>query len=103
MKSTRSMLTSTGRARCRSDTLLRARRPVPLADLIEEDRRRVSVMDDQEEVARLFGKYNLGPAPVVATATRLGGGITIDDVVDVIEEEAEEDIKALGGVASDEE
>ncbi|MDB5565190.1 MAG: magnesium transporter, partial [Tardiphaga sp.] len=41
------------------DALLRSRRPVPLADLIDEDRRRVSVVDDQEEVARLFGKYNL--------------------------------------------
>ena len=85
------------------DVLLRARRPVPLADLIDEDRRRVSVMDDQEEVARLFGKYNLVAAPVVDTANRLVGVITIDDVVDVIEEEAEEDLKALGGVTSDEE
>src|SRR5205085_6032104 len=85
------------------DTLLRARRPVPLADLIEEDRRRVSVMDDQEEVARLFGKYNLVAAPVVDTADRLVGVITFDDVADVIEEEAEEDIKALGGVVRSEE
>src|ERR1043166_9734392 len=85
------------------DALLRARRPVPLADLIDEDRRRVSVMDDQEEVARLFGKYNLVAAPVGDTANRLVGVITIDDVVDVIEEEAEEDIKALGGVTRDEE
>jgi magnesium transporter len=85
------------------DALLRARRPVPLADLIDEDRRRVSVMDDQEEVARLFGKYNLVAAPVVDTANRLVGVITIDDVVDVIEEEADEDLKALGGVTSDEE
>jgi magnesium transporter len=85
------------------DALLRARRPVPLADLIDEDRRRVSVMDDQEEVARLFGKYNLVAAPVIDTENRLVGVITIDDVVDVIEEEAEEDIKALGGVTSDEE
>src|ERR1700712_3429626 len=85
------------------DVLLRARRPVPLADLIDEDRRRVSVMDDQEEVARLFGKYNLVAAPVVDTANRLVGVITIDDVVDVIEEEAEEDLKALGGVNADEE
>src|SRR5436305_4947303 len=60
-------------------------------------------MDDQEEVARLFGKYNLVAAPVVDTADRLVGVITIDDVVDVIEEEAEEDIKALGGVTRDEE
>jgi magnesium transporter len=85
------------------DALLRSRRPVPLADLIDEDRRRVSVLDDQEEVARLFGKYNLVAAPVVDTTDRLVGVITIDDVVDVIEEEADEDLKALGGVTSDEE
>jgi magnesium transporter len=84
------------------DALLRARRSVPLTDLIDEDRRRVSVMDDQEEVARLFGKYNLVAVPVVDTANRLVGVITVDDVVDVIEEEADEDLKALGGVTSDE-
>src|SRR5216683_466327 len=85
------------------DALLRSRRPVPLVDLIDEDRRRVSVLDDQEEVARLFGKYNLVAAPVVDTTDRLVGVITIDDVVDVIEEEADEDLKALGGVTSHEE
>jgi magnesium transporter len=85
------------------DALLRSRRPVPLADLIEEDRRRVSVLDDQAEVARLFEKYNLVAAPVVDTEDRLVGVITVDDVVDVIEEEADEDLKALGGVTSDEE
>ena len=85
------------------DLLLRSRRPVPLTDLIEEDRRRVSVEDAQEEVARLFGKYNLVAAPVVDAEDRLVGVITIDDVVDVIEEEADEEIKALGGVTSDEE
>jgi magnesium transporter len=85
------------------DVLLRSRRPVPLAELIDEDRRRVSVLDDQAEVARMFGKYNLVAAPVVDTTNRLVGVITIDDVVDVIEEEADEDLKALGGVTSDEE
>ncbi|MDB5504796.1 MAG: magnesium transporter [Tardiphaga sp.] len=85
------------------DALLRSRRPIPLAELIDEDRRRVSVNDDQEEVARLFGKYNLVAAPVVDIDNRLVGVITIDDVVDVIEEEADEDLKALGGVTSDEE
>ncbi|MGF6309883.1 magnesium transporter [Bradyrhizobium sp. i1.8.4] len=85
------------------DVLLRARRPVPIKDLIDEDRRRVSALEDQEEVARMFGKYNLVAAPVVDTTDRLVGVITIDDVVDVIEEEADEDLKALGGVTSDEE
>ena len=74
-----------------------------LKDLVDQDRRRVSVLDDQEEVARMFGKYNLVAAPVVDTTDRLVGVITIDDVVDVIEEEADEDLKALGGVTSDEE
>ena len=85
------------------DLLLRSRLPVPITDLVDEDRRRVSVLDDQEEVARLFGKYNLVAAPVVDTTDRLVGVVTIDDVVDVIEEEADEDLKALGGVTSDEE
>jgi magnesium transporter len=85
------------------DLLLRSRRLVPLKELVDEDRRRVSVLDDQEEVARLFGKYNLVAAPVVDTDNRLVGVITVDDVVDVIEVEADEDLKALGGVTSDEE
>jgi magnesium transporter len=85
------------------DALLRARRPVPIAELMDEERRRVLATEDQEEVARLFGKYNLVAAPVVNQDDRLVGVITVDDVVDVIEEEAEEDIRALGGVARDEE
>jgi magnesium transporter len=83
------------------DALLRARRPVQLADLIDKDRRRVSVMDAQEEVARLFGKYNLVTAPVLDPDNRLVGVITVDGVVDVIAEEADEEIKALGGITSD--
>ncbi|MDU6748205.1 MAG: magnesium transporter, partial [Bradyrhizobium sp.] len=85
------------------DALLRARRLAPLAELIDEDRRRVTVTDDLAEVARLFGKYNLVATPVVDAENRLVGVITIDDVVDVIEEEADEDFKALGGVSRDEE
>jgi magnesium transporter len=85
------------------DVLLRSRRPVPLADLIDAERHRVSVTEDLDEVARLFGKYNLVAAPVIDSDHRLVGVITVDDVVDVIEEEADEEIKALGGVTSDEE
>lgn len=85
------------------DALLRARRPEPIMDLVVEDRRRVSDHEDLAEVARMFGKYNLVAAPVTDADDRLVGVITIDDVVDVIEEEAEEDLKALGGVARDEE
>jgi magnesium transporter len=63
---------------------------------------RVRAADDQEEVARLFERYDLVSAPVVDEADRLVGVITVDDVVDVIEEEAEEDLKALGGVHGEE-
>ena len=67
-------------------------------DLFEEDLHPVRATDDQEEVARLFERYDLVSAPVVDDDGRLVGVITFDDIVDVIEEEAEEDIKALGGV-----
>ena len=84
------------------DRLLRRKRPVPILDLMEKDRPRVSAVQDQEEVARLFQRYNWVTAPVVDTGDRLVGVITFDDVADVIEEEAEEDIHALGGITRDE-
>lgn len=85
------------------DRLLRSQRPVAVSDLMEAERRRVRADEDQEEVARLFQRYDLVAAPVVDADDRLVGVITFDDVADVIEEEAEEDIKALGGVTRDEE
>ena len=84
------------------DTLVRAKRSSRLDELMKE-RSSVNVLDDQEEVARLFERYNLISAPVTDESGRLVGVITIDDIVDVIEEEAEEDIKALGGVRAGEE
>ena len=65
---------------------------------MDEDRRKVRATDDQEEVARQFERYNLVAAPVVDENDRLVGVLTFDDIVDVIEQEADEDIKALGGV-----
>jgi magnesium transporter len=85
------------------DRLLRAKRPVQIAELMDDDTRPVGVTDDQEDVARLFERYDLVSAPVVDADNRLVGVITFDDIVDVIEEEAEEDIKALGGVRKEEE
>jgi magnesium transporter len=84
------------------DALVRARRSARLEELMQE-RHAVEVTEDQEEVARLFERYNLVSAPVTDADGRLVGVITIDDIVDVIEEEAEEDIKALGGVRAGEE
>jgi magnesium transporter len=83
--------------------LLRANAQARLGDILDSDRRRVSVAEESEDVARLFQRYNLVSAPVVDTAERLVGVITIDDIVDVIREEADEEIKALGGVSASEE
>lgn len=84
------------------DRLLRTQRPVPVTELMDPDHRRVSATDDKEEVAREFERYDLVAAPVVDEHDRLVGVLTFDDIVDVIEEEAEEDIKALGGVTREE-
>jgi len=84
------------------DRLLRSKRPVPISELMEKDRHRVNAVQDQEDVARQFQRYNWVTAPVVDTSDRLVGVITFDDVADVLEEEAEEDIHALGGVTRDE-
>ena len=85
------------------DRLLRTNRPVPVADLMDPAHRRVRATEDLEAVARMFERYNLVAAPVVDDGERLVGVLTFDDIVDVIEEEAEEDIRALGGVSAWEE
>ena len=84
------------------DRLLRSKRPTPIEAIARGEVRTVKATDDQEDVARLFQRYNLVTAPVVDDDDRLVGVITIDDVVDVIEEEAEEDIRRLAGVGDEE-
>jgi magnesium transporter len=79
--------------------LLRYSRETPLKEIMKEVPVQVRPEMDQEEVAYIFRQYNLASAPVVDEAGRLTGMITIDDVVDVIQEEAEEDILALSGVS----
>jgi magnesium transporter len=81
--------------------MLRAKRPVLVADIMQERFHNVLVHMDQEDVAMLFRQYALVSAPVVDEAGVLVGMITVDDVVDVIDEEAEEDLMRLGGVTED--
>jgi magnesium transporter len=78
--------------------ILRSKRAVRLTDLTLNELHQVPVELDQEEVGFLFRQYGLVSAPVVDPEGRLAGVITVDDVVHVIEEEAEEDILKLGGV-----
>lgn len=80
--------------------------------LAEPDTRVSQIMDkdiviidsemDQEEVAKVFKKYNLVVAPVINKRNRLLGRITIDDVVDVIDEEIEEDLGKIAGTGEEE-
>ena len=81
--------------------LLRTKRPVPINDITDSDLRMISVLEDQEEVARIFERYNLMSAPIVDDDNRLVGVVTVDDIVEVIQEEAEEDIHRLGGVGDE--
>ena len=81
--------------------LIRARRIVPLVELMQTDLKVIRTDTDQEDVAFVFRQRDLTSAPVVDDAGRLVGVITIDDVVDVIDEEHEDDIMYLGGVRED--
>ncbi len=85
------------------DTLLRASSVMKLEDIMSAGRRRVAVTEDSDEVARIFQRYNLVSAPVVDEAGRLVGVITIDDIVDVLQAQADAEVKALGGVSDREE
>jgi magnesium transporter len=77
---------------------VRSRRPVRMRDIVNPDMAVISPEMDQEDVAYLFRQRDLVTAPVVEKSGRLIGQITIDDIVDVINEEAQEDIFKLAGV-----
>jgi magnesium transporter len=74
----------------------------PLKRIMTADPISARVDMDQEEVARLVASYNLLAIPVVEDGNKLAGIITVDDVIDVIKDEATEDMFRLAGVSSDE-
>ncbi|TPJ80028.1 magnesium transporter [Mesorhizobium sp. B2-6-2] len=84
------------------DQILRNKRAVKVEDVMHETLHAISATMDQEEAAREFEQYNLLSAAVVDENGRLVGVLTIDDVVDVIQEEAEEDLLRMGGVGDEE-
>ena len=81
--------------------VLRSKRPTRMDGIMEAELTSVPVNLDQEEVAYIFSQHDLVSAPVVDGAGRLIGVIMVDDIVDVIHEEAEEDLMRLGGVRED--
>ena len=74
----------------------------PLKRIMTTDIMSARVDTDQEEVARIVASYNLLAIPVVDEEHKLAGIITVDDVIDVIKDEATEDIYRLAGMAGDE-
>ena len=84
------------------DRILRTKRAVKVEDIMRETNHPIPAEMDQEEAAQLFEQYDLLSAAVVDENGRLVGVLTIDDVVDVIHEEADEDIKRLAGVGDEE-
>ncbi len=78
--------------------LFSARGDTKVQDVMETDL--VSVPDDmdQEAVARLMARHDLGAVPVVDANNHMKGIVTVDDIVDVVQEEATEDIQKLGGM-----
>src|SRR5207247_11269957 len=89
-------------ATARFPALITAAPATTIIAIRTEDVESVTVDTDQEEVARLVQRYNLIQVPVVDANRRLLGVIGVEDVLDVIREEATEDIQRLGGVGGDE-
>ncbi|MGV8879426.1 MAG: magnesium transporter [Sphingobacteriaceae bacterium] len=83
--------------------ILRSKMDVKVTDLVNRNFVFVNADMDQEEVAKLMSQYNLTSIPVVSNEMKLLGRITIDDIMDVMEEENTEDILKISGVSEDEE
>jgi len=81
--------------------LLRNKREVLIETIMGGDQHTVSATLDQEEIARQFERYDLKSAPVVDANRRLVGVVTVDDIVEVIEDETDEDLRRLSGVGDE--
>ncbi len=84
------------------DQILRSKRAQKIDAIMHEIKHEIPGDMDQEEAAQIFQQYDLLSAAVVDENQRLVGVLTIDNIVDVIHEEAEEDIMRLGGVGDEE-
>jgi len=83
--------------------VIKAHADVKVKDLVRPDPVYVKADLDQEEVARLISQYNLTTIPVVDDHMKLLGRVTVDDIIDVMEQENTEDILKISGVSEDEE
>lgn len=83
------------------DKFLRAQRATKIDSIMNTNLVLVHAEEDQEEAARSFERYDLVEVGVIDEGERLVGVLTIDDIVDVIQEEAEEDIRLMAGVGDE--
>lgn len=83
-------------------SLLRSSRDKKIADIMDDEATVFSVADPQDDVAYKFEQYNLVSAAVIDTGGRLVGMLMVDDILDVIKEEAEDTMLRLGGVGAEE-
>ena len=83
--------------------LFSAPEDVPVSQVMNTDIVSVNVQEDQEQVAQDFQKYDLIALPVVDTKDRMVGIITVDDILDVIEEETTEDFQLMAAMGTSEE
>jgi magnesium transporter len=81
--------------------LIVAKSEQKIADIVKDNVDWVNVHDDAEDVAKIMAKYDLEAIPVVDDNQTLLGRITIDDIVDVLKEEAEKDYQLAAGITSD--
>ncbi|MGN6637535.1 MAG: magnesium transporter [Mucilaginibacter sp.] len=84
-------------------SIIKAHVNTKVTDLVNHDFVYVKADLDQEEVAKLISQYNLTTIPVVDDQMHLLGRVTVDDIIDVMEEESTEDILKISGVSEDEE
>lgn len=82
--------------------LLLAERDIKIADIMDTNIISIHTNDDQEEVGKMFDKYDLLALPVVDLENRLVGIVTIDDAIDVIQEENTEDFEKMAAMAPSE-
>ena len=81
-------------------TLLLSEEDNVLEEIMETNVIAVNTLEDQESVARMFSKYNFVALPVVDQENRLVGIVTVDDALDVLQEEVTEDIEKMAGIIS---
>ena len=80
------------------DLLLAEDDELPVREMMETNLICVTTHTDQEEVARMFSKYDFLALPVVDMENRMVGIVTVDDAIDVLEDEATEDMEMMGGI-----